>query len=95
MPEQVAAVLEHRRQRQGDELIDLGAICGFLYVGTPTWDVGRGVLSGSAEAIAAKIRDFGAMGVNHVQVRFKARSLGEQLEQMDRFGADVAPLLND
>ena len=95
MPEQVAAVLEHRRRSLGDEPIDIGAICEFLYVGTPTWDVGRGVLSGSADAIAAKIRDFGGMGVNHVQVRFKARSLDEQLDQMDMFGANVAPLLND
>ncbi len=95
MPGQVAAVLEHRRHHLGDEPIDIGAICEFIYVGTPTWDVGRGVLSGSAEAIAAKIREFGAMGVNHVQVRFKARSLDEQLDQMDKFGADVAPLLND
>jgi hypothetical protein len=34
------------------------------------------------------------MGVNHVQIRFKASSLDELLDQMDRFGAEVAPTLS-
>ena len=34
------------------------------------------------------------MGVNHLQVRFRNRSLQELLDQMDAFGAEVAPLLD-
>jgi hypothetical protein len=34
------------------------------------------------------------MGVSHLQVRFRNRSLAELLDQMDAFHADVAPLLN-
>jgi probable F420-dependent oxidoreductase len=94
MAEQVAAVLEHRRRSGREDGIDIGTVCEFLYVGTPTWDVGRGVISGAPDAIAASLREFGAMGVNHLQVRFKSRSLDELLDQMDRFGADVAPNLN-
>jgi hypothetical protein len=33
------------------------------------------------------------MGCSHLQVRFRARSLAEQLDQMERFGAEVGPLL--
>jgi hypothetical protein len=33
------------------------------------------------------------MGVNHLQVRFRNRSLEELLDQLDAFGAEVAPLL--
>jgi hypothetical protein len=33
------------------------------------------------------------MGASHVQVRFKARSCSELLDQIRAFGDDVAPLL--
>jgi hypothetical protein len=32
--------------------------------------------------------------VNHLQVRFMARSAGEFCDQTARFGAEVGPLLN-
>jgi hypothetical protein len=34
------------------------------------------------------------MGVNHLQVRFMARSASEFAEQTARFGVEVGPLLN-
>ena len=34
------------------------------------------------------------MGVSHVQVRFRSRSLQEHLDQVAGFGADVLPLLS-
>jgi len=34
------------------------------------------------------------MGVDHVQVRPRSRTLDELLDQMDAFGSEVAPLLN-
>ena len=95
MAEQVTTVLEHRKRAGREDGIDIGTVCEFLYLGTPDWDVGRGVITGKSEEIADSLREFGAMGVNHLQVRFKSRSLQELLDQMDGFGADVAPLLND
>jgi probable F420-dependent oxidoreductase len=95
MAEQVAAVLEHRERAGRTDGIDIGTVCEFLYLGSPSWDVGRGVISGKAEEIAGSLREYGAMGVHHLQVRFKSRSLQELLDQMDAFGAEVAPLLND
>ena len=43
--------------------------------------------------LAERLNEFGAMGVNHLQVRFRNRTLQELLDQMEAFGRDVAPLL--
>jgi probable F420-dependent oxidoreductase len=94
MPESIAYLREHRQRTVGDEPIDIGTITEVLYVGDPAWDVGGHVLTGKPEHIAERVREFGAMGVNHVQVRFRNRSLQELLDQMDGFGTEVAPLLN-
>jgi hypothetical protein len=34
------------------------------------------------------------MGVNHLQISFRVRSVAEFIEQTQRFGATVAPLLH-
>jgi probable F420-dependent oxidoreductase len=95
MPEQIAFLLEHRRRTRGDDPIDLGATIApaWLYVGTPSWDVGEATIAGSPAHLAASLNEFGAMGVNHVQLRFRSRSLDELLDQMAAFHRDVAPEL--
>jgi probable F420-dependent oxidoreductase len=93
MPESIAFLMEHRKQTLGDEPIDIGTICEPLYIGDPGWDVGKWTISGPPELIAGKIREFGEMGVSHVQIRPRSRSLDELLDQMDAFGSEVAPLL--
>jgi probable F420-dependent oxidoreductase len=93
MPEQIAYLLEHRAQAGRTDPFDLGVITELLYVGEPGWDVGKRTISGPGEAVAESLREFGAMGVNHLQIRFRSRSLDELLEQMDAFAADVAPHL--
>jgi probable F420-dependent oxidoreductase len=93
MPGQIAFLLEHRKQTLGDEPIDLGTITEFLYVGDPGWDVGEQTLSGSPDQLVEQLNAFGAMGVSHLQVRFRNRSLQELLDQMDAFHRDVAPHL--
>jgi probable F420-dependent oxidoreductase len=93
MPAQIASLVAYREAAGVAEPIDIGAICESIYVGQPSWDVGKGVLHGSAERIASSLNEFAAMGVNHLQLRFKARSIDEQLDQMDAFGTMVGPLL--
>jgi len=95
MPDQIAAVLEHRKRARGDDPIDLGAITEFLYVGEPDWEVPQPTISGPGEKVAASLRELGAMGVNHLQIRFRARTCDELLDQMDAFAADVAPMLTE
>jgi probable F420-dependent oxidoreductase len=93
MPGQIAAIRQHQERVGRDESLDLGAITEPVYVGDADWKVGRGTLTGSGEAIAESLRAYGEMGCSHLQVRFRARSLEEQLDQMERFGAEVGPLL--
>jgi alkanesulfonate monooxygenase SsuD/methylene tetrahydromethanopterin reductase-like flavin-dependent oxidoreductase (luciferase family) len=93
MPGQIAYLLEHRKRTRGDEPIDLGTITEFLYVGDPAWDVGEQTLSGKPDYLAERLNEFAAMGVSHLQIRFRNRSLQELLDQMDAFGRDVAPNL--
>ena len=93
MPEQIAYIRAHREKVLGDEPIDLGCITEILYVGEPSWDVGEHTLHGSPDLIAEQLRELGAMGVSHLQVRFRSRDVGEAVEQITAFGAEVAPLL--
>lgn len=93
-PEVVAFLREHRRATVGEEPFDIGALAGAIYVGHPAWDVGS-CLTGPPEKIAHVLRKFAAMGVGQVQVRFRSRSAGELVEQIDRFGREVGPLLSD
>jgi probable F420-dependent oxidoreductase len=94
MPESIAYLREQCERIGRDDPIDVGAVTEVLYVGQPDWDVGGHVLTGKPDHIAERLRAFGAMGVNHVQVRFRNRSLQELLDQIDAFGTEVAPLLN-
>jgi probable F420-dependent oxidoreductase len=94
LPASIGYLLDHRRATLGDEPIDIGTITEILYVGDPAWDVGERTLSGKPDFLAERLRELGAMGVSHLQVRFRNRSLAELLDQMDAFHADVAPLLN-
>ena len=93
MPEQIAELRAERDRSRGGEPIDIGVNCEFCYVGDADWDLGRGVLTGSPERIADSLNDYTAMGVNQLQVRFKARTCDELCDQISVFGADVAPLL--
>ena len=94
LPASIEYLLEHRKSTLGDEPIDIGTITETLYVGAPEWDVGPRTLSGPADRLADRLREFGGMGVSHLQVRSRNRSLAELLDQMDAFAAEVAPLLN-
>lgn len=95
MPQQIAKIRELREQAGIEEPIEIGAIAEPLYVGEPGWSTGRRTLTGKPEMLAESLRQYGAMGVNQVQVRFRSRSRDELIEQMEAFGTDVAPLLND
>ena len=72
---------------------DIGGLIGPTYVGEPDWDLGGPALAGAPEKIAHVLKKFGAMGVGQVQVRLRSRSADELVEQIERFGAEVIPLL--
>lgn len=86
--------LRARREEMGRaELPFVMGANSVIHIGEPSWDVGEWCLTGTAEHVAASLRKLAAIGVNQVQVRFRARTLEELVDQMEAFGADVAPLL--
>jgi probable F420-dependent oxidoreductase len=96
--EQMPALVEVYRQERASATVDagtgdIGAITEWLHVGTPSWDVDRPCVSGSPEELADALRRWADVGVNHLQVRFPSRSADELVEQVERFGAEVGPLL--
>lgn len=93
LPAQIARIRQLRERQEAQGPFTIGAIAEPLYVGTPAWDVGRRTIGGPPEAIAESLRAYRAMGVDQVQVRFRSRSRGELADQIEEFGAEVAPLL--
>jgi probable F420-dependent oxidoreductase len=93
MPEQIATIRALREKAGIAEPIELGVVTEMIYVGDASWDVGERTISGAADHIAARLREFGDMGVSHLQVRFRSRDVNEAVDQIARFGAEVGPLL--
>jgi len=93
LPEQIARLGRLREEAGVARPLTVGAITEPLYVGRASWDVGRRTVSGTPEVIAESLREYGAMGVHQIQVRFRSRSRSELTDQMAAFGVGVAPLL--
>jgi probable F420-dependent oxidoreductase len=91
--QEMPAMVDLYREERGDETGDIGAISPWLYVGEPSWDLNRECVSGSPEQLAAELNKWAAVGVNHIQVRFPSRSVGELVDQVTAFGEQVGPLL--
>lgn len=96
LPGQIARLRGLRDRLRPGAPIDIGTIAEPIYLrsGGSGWDLPSWALSGPAELVADSLRELVAMGVNHLQVRFMARSAEEFCEQTARFGAEVGPLLN-
>lgn len=91
----IAFITERRATTRAGEPIDIGVNTEYLYLGEPSFDVGKWCLSGAAEPMAERLRSYGAMGAHHLQIRFRSRSCDELLDQIAAFGREVGPLLND
>jgi alkanesulfonate monooxygenase SsuD/methylene tetrahydromethanopterin reductase-like flavin-dependent oxidoreductase (luciferase family) len=92
--EQMPAMIKLFRDERGDDTGDIGAISEWIYLGDPSWDLGRPAATGSPEKIAESLRAWTSLGVNHLQVRFPSRSVEELVDQVTAFGATVGPLLS-
>ena len=95
LPGQIARLLELRAELRGGAPLDIGTIVEPIYLTSigSGWDLPGWVLSGSADQVASSLREWVDMGVNHLQVRFMARSVEEFCQQTAAFGAEVGPLL--
>jgi len=77
--------------REG-EPFDLGALVGPVYLGEPGWDTGP-VLAGPPEKVAHVIGKLVDLGARQVQVRPRSRSVDELVDQIERLGSEVVPLV--
>jgi len=99
LPGKIAELRDLCQELRSGAPLDIGTIAEPMYVTSrndqdPGWDLPDRVLLGGPEQIAESLRELGRMGVNHLQIRFRVRSARECVEQIQRFGACVAPLLN-
>jgi len=85
-----------RDEERGGAPLDIGGITNCLYVGSPPTglDLPKGTVVGSPDQVADYLRTFADAGVGQVQVRFPSRDAGELCEQIEAFGAEVAPLVD-
>ncbi|MEU5438543.1 LLM class F420-dependent oxidoreductase [Streptomyces sp. NPDC020719] len=93
LPEQIARIRELRERHGVERSIVIGAIAEPLYVGEARWNLGRRTLSGKPDALADSLREYAALGVQQIQLRFRSRSRTELIDQIAAFAADVAPHL--
>jgi alkanesulfonate monooxygenase SsuD/methylene tetrahydromethanopterin reductase-like flavin-dependent oxidoreductase (luciferase family) len=96
LPGQIRTLRELRDELRGGAPIDIGTIAEPLYLtsGGSGADLPGYVLQGTADQVAESLLELVGMGVNHLQVRFVARSADEWCDQTAHFGAEVGPLLN-
>ena len=92
LPGVIDRIRRLRAEAGRPEAFDVGALVG-CYVGTPGWDVGPFISTGSPDEIAAELRAWVEAGADQLQVRFRSRDRAEMVDQIERFGAEVAPLL--
>lgn len=76
------------------ERFDFGITGGPVFVGQPNFEVGEYTLTGTAEQIADRLRRYSAKGINQIQLQFLGIDAAQTCDQIEQFGADVAPLLN-
>src|SRR5690606_37877285 len=77
------------------EQFDIGVTAGPVYLGEPDFPIEDFAIRGSAERVAEHLRRFPPKGMNQLQVGFRGRDSQEVVDQVERFGAEVAPLLSD
>jgi len=90
----IETILRRRDETRPGEPIDLGINAEPIYLGEPTFEVESWTLTGSSDHVAERLRRYRKLGVNHMQLRFRSRSVGELVEQIEQFGREVAPQLD-
>jgi alkanesulfonate monooxygenase SsuD/methylene tetrahydromethanopterin reductase-like flavin-dependent oxidoreductase (luciferase family) len=75
------------------EAFDMGVNTEPVHIGTPDFEVPRWTLSGSVDEVADGLRKYRRLDVNQWQLRFIGRSASEVCDQIERFGAEVWPLV--
>ena len=90
----ISVIRNRRDEVRPDAKLDIGYIHEYVYVGDADWDFdGEYTVSGSDQRIIDKCNEMGAMGVNHLQMRLRARDINEFCDQALAFGERIGPHL--
>lgn len=95
MSNAIAFIREQRAEAGLPASFDIGVTGGPVFVGEPDFDVEEYTIRGTPEQIAERLRKFVARGINQIQLRFLGVDAAQVGDQIERFGAEVAPLLTD
>lgn len=90
----IAFIKEHRSRTRGAVAIEIGMNAPWLYLGKPSFETDPSTRSGTPAELAEIFHAMKRLGVQHCGVRFRSRSCDELIEQIERFGNEVAPLIN-
>ena len=71
----------------------IGHITAPVHIGRPSHDLGRFTIAGSAEEVAERLLATAPVAVNQLQIRVDAPSAEACVEQYERAGAELLPLL--
>lgn len=97
MPESIDLIRRRRDEVRPGAKLDIGYIHEYVYVsGTQVGgeaDFDDYTVSGSDQRIIDKCNEMGEMGVNHLQVRLRARDIEEFCDQAAAFGERIGPHL--
>ncbi len=93
MPESIDTIHRRRDEVRPGQALDIGYIHEYVYVGDADWEFGDYTVSGSDQRIIDKCNEMGAMGVNHLQMRLRARDIEEFCDQAAAFGERIGPHL--
>ncbi|MBV9824152.1 MAG: LLM class F420-dependent oxidoreductase [Alphaproteobacteria bacterium] len=90
------ATLRQLTEAEGRDFADLTiSYKAPLYdTGIPLPDGSRRPFSGAAQEIAGDIRGFASIGVHELIFDFRGQSIAESIERLQRFAAEIMPLVN-
>ena len=80
-------------ERRDFSAIDISYKAPLYDTGIAAPDGSRRSFSGSADEIAGDIRTFAAIGVHELIFDFRGQSIAESIERLQRFAAEVMPLV--
>lgn len=94
----IAFIAETRSEAGLPEAFDIGVNAGPIFIGDPG---GTGqdlqmpdyTMTGTPEELAERIRRLTARGINQLQFQFQGVDAAHMCDQIERFGAELAPLL--
>lgn len=89
----IAFIAETRAEAGLPEAFDIGVNAGPVFVGEPQHPVPDYTITGSPEAIAQRLSKLTGRGINQLQFQFQGVDAAQMCDQIERFGAEVVPLL--